>query len=130
MIPIVFINCKDVPFVDLIIKGEKQLETRTRNTLGGLVGRRVLLAETGHGKPVVKCYATIMDVVKVDSRSWWKNGQFRHMAKIPLHSKYDWATGTKCKWVYGLTDVVRVGPFIPKEGKRHGRVWMEYETDD
>ena len=63
MIPVLFINCSGEPFVDWIIDGLKQFETRTRNTLKTLLswalGRRILIAETGHGRPLVRCSAVI-----------------------------------------------------------------------
>lgn len=128
MIPIVFINCKDVPFVDLIISENKIFETRNRDTLGGLVGRRIYLAETGHGKPVVKCVAEIFKPTVVREKEWFQ--WFRESTCIPCGSKYDWKDDTKCKYLYPIGYVERVDPFIPKEGKRHGRVWMECETED
>ena len=128
MTPIVFINTKDVPFVDLIITGEKRYETRTRNTLGGLVGRRVLIAETGHGKPIVRCEATISMVwrmTKKDKALW--DSEIKEESCIPNNSEYDWKPNTTAKYAYLIEDVVPCSPFIPPEGKRHGRVWMEYE---
>lgn len=125
MTPIVFINTKDIPFVDYIITGEKKYETRTRNTLGGLDGRRVLLAETGHGKPIVRCWAKIKLWFATDSEWLWSH--LKEDACIPDGSKYDWNENTKLKWIYKIEDVEPISPFNPPEGKRHGRVWMEYE---
>ena len=131
MIPVVFINCKEVPFVDKIISGEKIFETRTRNMLGGLEGRRVFIAETGDCFPTVRCSAVIGSPMKILSREvWdqdeWEGCRFRQRACIPSGSKYDWQPDTKIKWVYSLMDVQEVMPFVPPEGKRHGRTWMEY----
>lgn len=126
MTPIVFINTKDIPFVDMIITEQKLFETRNRNTLGGLVGRRVLLAETGHGKPIVRCATTIARATRIDAKEWW-DFMFRESSCIPKGSKYDWNEKTKYKWLYTFGYVEPLNPFNPPEGKRHGRVWMEYE---
>ena len=135
MTPIVFINCDDVPFVDKIISGEKKFETRTRNMLGALSGRRVLIAETGrHCFPTVRCSATIGTPIKILTKDvWdqneWEGYRFRQRSCIPAGSKYDWKPDTKIKWIYSLIDVQEIMPFVPPEGKRHGRVWMEFEEE-
>lgn len=124
MLPIVFINCREYPFVYAIKCGLKLYETRTRNTLKSLIGKRVLIAETGHGKPVVKCLATIDSVIRVDRyRDWIK---YRKSCCIKPGSVFDWKHGTKCKCLYLLTDVQPVPEFTPPESVRHGRTWMEY----
>ena len=124
MIPIVFINCSDVPYVDKILSGEKLYETRSRNTLGQLVGKRVMIAETGHGKPVVRCTARIGTSHKITNPNVYD--LFRPDTCVPEGSKHDWTHDTKSKWFYLLKNVSPVTPFIPKEGPRHGRIWMEY----
>ena len=126
MMPVVFVNCKDTPFVDLIICGRKQFETRTKNTLGKLVGKRVLIAETGCGKPVVRCSAVISYAIPVNSQHSWE--MHRRRCGISSGSKYNWKPDTKVKWLYRLCGVVACYPFTPPEGIRHGRAWMEYEN--
>lgn len=128
MIPVVFINCKEIPFVDLIMQGKKIFETRNRNTLGALVGRRVLIAETGHGKPIVRCSAEFYNPTVVHEKQWWE--WFRESTCVTNGSKHDWNDNTKCKWLYPIGYVEPVYPFVVPEGKRHGRVWMEYDEDD
>ena len=59
MVPVVFINCSRIPFIDLIMARRKTMETRSRDTLRALVGQRVYLAETGHRRPVIRCSAII-----------------------------------------------------------------------
>ena len=126
MIPIIFINTQRYAFVDDIIEGRKKYETRCRNTLGSLVGHRVLIAETGHGKPVVRCSAVIKDHFVIDDPWIWD--RYRGTTRVPKGSKYDWQPETKVKHLYELTGVVACQPFVPPEGVRHGRVWMEYEN--
>lgn len=129
MLPIIFINCDKVPFVDAIISNRKHYETRTRNTLGRFLGEPVLIAETRHGrKPVVKAMAMIDQIVSVSTKEAWD--EYLDMAAIPAGSSYDWQPDTKIKWLYRLKDVFPVTmPFVPAEGRRHGRVWMEYNGE-
>lgn len=124
MIPVVFINCDAVPFLDRIAALDKIVETRTRNMLRALAGQHVLLAETHRGKrPLARCWATIGTPMAVRSREEWEH--WRQYACIPAGSKYDWQEGTTVKWLYPLLDVEPVTPFTLPEGVRHGRVWME-----
>ena len=124
MIPVVFINCRSIPFLDLIISGEKNIETRNRDTLRSVVetGNRVYLAETGNGRPVVRASAVICSGRPVDRIDW---ECVRKRTCVPVGSKYDWQPDTKAKYCYDLFDVRPVEPFTPPEGVRHGRVWME-----
>lgn len=124
MLPIIFVNCKKHPFVENIIGGLKQYETRTRNALGRFLGEPILIAETGHGRPVVKAYAVIDEIISVHTQEAWE--EYLEATWIPVGSSYDWQPNTKVKWLYHLKDVIPCTPFIPPEGRRHGRVWMEF----
>lgn len=126
MIPIVFINSRSVPFVSMIMEGKKIYETRSRNVLKMIFesGRRFMIAETGNGKPVVRCSARIRSVHTVYTPEAWET--FRTWHCVPSGSEYDWTDGTKKKVLYELYGVLPLAPFVPAEGKRHGRVWMEY----
>ena len=127
MMPVVFINCSRFPFIDWILTGEKTYETRTRNTLRSLVGTRVLLAETGKGKPVVRCSAVIRSAEKAEYLGVWN--LLREFHRVPEKSVYDWSFSRPGKWLYLLEEVRPVPvPFHPTEGVRHGRVWMETES--
>ena len=129
MIPVVFINCRKEPFVDDIIGGLKQYETRTRNTLGRFLGEPILIAETGHGRPIVKAYAVIDEIISVRSKEIWD--EYLECTWVPVGSSYDWQPGTKVKWLYHLKDVIPIAdPFTPPKGRRHGRVWMEYNNEE
>ena len=128
MTPVIFINCSRHPFVWLIANGYKTYETRTRNTLKSLLtwslGERILIAETGKGKPVVRCSAVIDHVKAVYTRSGWD--ELRPDTQVLVGSEYDWKPNTKVKWLYHLTDVQPVNAFtLPDSCKRHGRVWAE-----
>ena len=126
MTPIIFINCSAAPFIDDIISGKKKYETRTRDMLRRFVGQRVLLAETGSGRPVVRCSARIRYHSVITDRNYWTYF-LRKDACIPAGSRYDWQPDTRKKHIYCLEDVQPVSaPFPAPEGVRHGRVWMEY----
>ena len=126
MTPVIFINCKTFPFIWHIMTGTKKYETRTRNMLRRFLGDRVLLAETGHGKPVVRCSVKIDRIVEVFTEDAWL--PYIMDADISNGSKYDWQPDTKKKVLYHLTDVRPVEPFtLPDACRRHGRVWAEYE---
>lgn len=127
MVPIVFINCIEYPYVHAIMTGIKTFETRNRRTLEELVGERVMIAETGHGKPVVRCWATIGDSIRIEHYETWENLRCFH--RVPYSSHHEWNQDTKQKYLYPLIDVHEVKPFVPPEGKRHGRVWMEYSEN-
>ena len=124
MIPIVFINCSSAPFIDKIMNRSKVYETRSRNTLRNLVGKRVLLAETGKGKPLVRCSVVIRCGFPVESFHEWD--MFRDYTQVSPSSPFEWSETTKRKWLYELTDIRPVSPFVPADGIRHGRTWMEY----
>ena len=132
MTPVIFINCQGHPFVDDIIAGRKTYETRTRNTLKSLLqfalGECVLIAETGHGDPVVRCSAVIDHFGAVYTEDRWND--LRKVHAVPVGSEYDWNPDTKVKWLYHLTDVKTLAPFrLPKDCPRHGRVWAEYREE-
>lgn len=125
MIPIVYINCSSAPFVDYIMTRSKVFETRSRNTLKTLTGKRILIAETGNGhKSIVRCSARIRSAFPITSQYEWD--LFRDYTKVYPGSPFDWSDKTRCKWLYELEDIQPVPPFHPVDGIRHGRVWMEY----
>lgn len=131
MTPVLFINCKHEPFVDEIMAHLKQYETRTKNMLKTFLetylNERILIAETGHENPLVRCSAVIDHVVAVYTREKWE--EYLEATWVPCGSEYDWKPDTKVKYLYHLKDVRPVGePFrLPKSCRRHGRVWAEYE---
>ena len=124
-LPIVFINCKKYNFIFDILANRKQYETRNRNTLKKLVGRPILLAETGKSKrPIIKGLAYIDSVLRVDSIKQFE--QYRKACSIEKGSEFDYTSETKQKYLYHLSNVFTCEPVIAPEGIRHGRTWMEY----
>ena len=125
MIPVVGINSSSAPFMADIGAGRKRIETRNRNMLGGIVGRRVILAETKQGGYLAMYSVVIRSARPVTSREEWDRLRPLHM--VPEGSKYDWKPYTRVKWVYEITALRRLKPFMVPEGVRHGRTSMEYE---
>lgn len=129
MIPAIFINCSRHPFIRQIMDFDKLYETRTKNTMKKLMesylGERILLVETGNGDPIVRCSAVIDHIIAVYTQSEWEKYLPYTMT---AGTDYDWKPNTKVKWLYHLSDVQPVTPFIlPKSCRRHGIVWAEYE---
>ena len=127
MLPVVYINCRRNPFCDYILNGFKLYETRTRNMLGCLIGKRCLFCETGTGKyPKTRFYATIDSVIRIDSKEQFE--QYRKECCIRTGSDYDWTPETKCKYLYHLSDIIGEDeyPISFSKEHRHGRVWAEY----
>ena len=129
MTPVIFINCKEYPFIDQIISGRKWYETRTKDTLSRFAGQRVYLAETGKGHPVVKCSAVLHSPIKVVTAKEWEF-LYRNLSAIPNGCKYDWQPITTAKYCYYIDSIRPIQPAFVPEGKRHGRVWMEWEGGD
>lgn len=121
-LPIIFINCTLFPFIQWIIQGIKVYETRDKNTLKRYLGKTVYLCKTGGKEKVIYCKATIQGIVKVESKVYYE--KFRKDCCIVPGCKYDF-TG-KRKYLYLLTDIVPVNPFVPYEGKHNGYTSMEF----
>lgn len=121
MIPGIFINCTRAPFIALILLHLKRDETRTRDMLGALAGRRVALIETGGPAPIVRGYATIGPARRVS----YDDTRARDAAYImgtPYDIKPD---GTKV--FYRLTNVRPCRPYaLPADHVNHGRAWTEF----
>lgn len=119
---VLFINCHLFPFIDWIIKGLKLYETRNRNTLKSIIGKRLYIAETGkHKKPLVRCAAYIDNPVIIDSKKDFD--RYRRQTKIKKGSCFDFIPGNK-KYLYPLHDVQAIKPFfLPDNAVRHGRIY-------
>lgn len=126
----IYINCKETPFVDLIMEHRKVFETRTKNVFKGLFedgydGTNVALIETGKGVPMIKGIAQINRGCFVDSNTF--NKCIKSLARIDDGSKYD---SNKGKWCYPIVWVYKTRIFpLPKDVIRHGRSWCEFEVD-
>lgn len=127
MIPVLFINCDSSRYVSQIIEGSKRYETRNRRMLDQLIGKWVLIAESGKGrKPMVRAKAYIgHNVIRIESADDWE--WFRSSHRVPVGGVHDWKPDTKVKYLYELLHAEPVGMFIPRLGERHGRVWAELD---
>ena len=117
----VYINCRQQRFVDWILSGAKQDETRTRDVLRALVGQRVWLIETGRGAPVVRGSA----LVESSRRVPYADEAARRAAGIH-GTPYDIPRGGE-KVFYHLVDVRPVAHFpVPAARVNHGRSYTEF----
>ena len=122
---ILFVNCRLYPFVAWILDGLKTYETRNKNTLCSMIGKRVYLAQTGKGKrPVIYGSCIISSLVTVtDKRTY---NRYRKQAMIEKGSCYDFTGSTKKKCLYRLENPQRCEPFtMPENVVRHGRVYAQ-----
>lgn len=122
---VIGINSASAPFMADIGARRKPLETRGRNTLGRYVGQRVILAETRQGGYLAMYSAVLRSARPVRSREDWE--ALRPLHRVPEGNRYDWQEGTRVRWVYEITSLRRLRPFMVPEGVRHGRTCMEYE---
>lgn len=125
MTPAIFINCKEVPYIEKILAREKPDETRSRNVLGKFTGMRVLLVETGNGKPMVRGSVVVGESHPVRNRIAWDC--IRNRTHVPAGSRYDWKDSTQIKWLTPMLRPMMCEPFpLPADAVRHGRTWAEY----
>lgn len=113
-----------VHYAQLIAEGIKTIETRNRNMLKSLVGKRVAIVKTRRGKlPMIVGYVDI-------TGSWFcpinMYDQYRDQTLVPVGSSYD--VHGKGKWFYYLENAEECFPFpLPEDAVRHGLSWCEYE---
>lgn len=125
MTPAIFINCKEVPFIEKIFSRDKLFETRTKNVLRKFTGMRVLLVETGNGVPMVRGSVICGHPSAItDARAW---DTARSTTQVPVGSRYDWTKDTRIKWLTPMFSPLMCEPFpLPADAVRHGRTWAEY----
>ena len=121
----IYINCNHAQFIDLILSGAKPYETRKRNMLRNLIGKRVALIETGKGPAMIRGFATISSAERIN----FDNIDARKSARI-FRTAYD-IQPDGAKWFYKLSDVQNVDPFhSPADRVNHGRSWTEFTLPD
>ena len=118
----VYINCRLIPFIMLILAGVKHHETRTRDVFKALYGQRVALIETGRGPvPMVRGYATIGRPRRVP----YSDTDAREAAQI-LGTPYDIQPGAE-KVFYPLVRVRRCRPYpLLADHVNHGRSYCTF----
>ncbi len=127
----IYINEDEIPFAKLIAEGKKQLETRTRDMLGKLVGERVALVSTSKNRmPMIVGLATI--TAKQFVPDYLLDTQdARGLTYIPKGSKYDKYSYNKkaqCygKWCYVMRWPETFNPIpLTDNITRHGRSYCE-----
>lgn len=110
-----------------IASGIKTVETRSRNMLSALVGKRVAVVRTHRNSgPVIVGYVNVDRCEWVDRNALHKR-EWQERTLIPTGSEYD-CTG-KGKYCYFLSNAERLEPPIslPANAIRHGRSWCEWE---
>lgn len=112
-----------VRYAEAIVKGYKPIETRNRNMLASLVGKRVAVVRTRRGKnPMIVGYVDIMGAFFHDKE--WMHAH-RDLTLIPEGSKHDCVN--RGKWCYYLATPMTCKPFdLPKDAVRHGRSYCEF----
>ena len=112
-----------VHYAQAIVSGHKTIETRSKNMLSKLVGKRVAVIRTRHGKqPMVLGYVDVVGAARRNGK--WLNDN-RNLTLIPPGSKYD--TNSWAKWCYFLNSPEKCEPYpLPDEAVRHGRSWCEF----
>ena len=113
-----------IHYAQLIVDGVKTIETRSRDMLRPLVGKRVAIVRTRRGKvPMVVGYADISDSVFCPAHMY---NMYRYKTCVPEGSTYD--VRGKGKWFYYLVNAEKCDPFpLPQDSIRHGMSWCEYD---
>lgn len=120
----IFVNADgSVDYADAIVSRKKKVETRKRNMLKPLYGKRVAIVKTKRNtKPTVVGYATITCMFHYP-KEYLDN--IRDHTLIPEGSRYD--SDENGKWCYWMSWAEKCKPFLlPADAVRHGRSWCEF----
>lgn len=113
-----------------IVDGNKTIETRNRDMLSALVGKRVAIVRT-HRNSHPKSVPMVIGYVTIREKSFCKAEDFYKYFKEHLVSEgsaYD--CHGKGKWFYHLAGAEKCEPYpLPSSAIRHGRSWCEFEHD-
>ena len=123
----IFINEDVFPFAHAIADRRKPVETRNKNMLKNLYGKRVALISTRRGKlPTICGYATITCMFYYPAEYL---NNIRRDTLIPAGSKYDPKPGGG-KWCYWMSYPETCAEYtLPENAIRHGRSWCEFSID-
>lgn len=120
----IFVNeTNSMPYARLLAAGVKTIETRNRNMLSVLVGKRVAIVRTMRDRnPVVLGYVTITRSMFCNAEDF---GKYENQHFVQPTSKY--APNGRGKWFYFCEDAEKCVPFpLPANAVRHGRSWCEF----
>jgi hypothetical protein len=101
-------NCNDRQknWTNLILSGEKKVETRNSDSLASLVGKRVGVIQTGKGKAKLVGYVTISDVIQYKEEPRFRHDEPLH--RVPSDLKgFEWGGA---KFGYVLSNPARIEP--------------------
>lgn len=121
-------NGQEIDYIELIMQKLKSLETRNKDTLKALMGKRVALIDRAHkhnGKLLIRGFATIASSTTIDSKSQYERLQYAHL--VPPSSCYWWDECTKKKVMYKLTEPERALFELPELRTNHGRSYTEFD---
>lgn len=112
-----------MPYPFAICSGYKTIETRGKNMLSALVGKRVAVVRTKKGyQPVVIGYVDIIGAEFCKAEDFDKYYE-KHL--VQPGSKY--APNGKGKWFYHLANASFCARYpLPAYAVRHGRSWCEF----
>lgn len=113
--PAIYVHdTKETPYALQIVKGEKPIETRSRNVLKRFVGERVLVIRTRAGHK-----AEVIGAVTISCSGWldaYALDEQRNLTLIPKGSKYDCKQGGKwCYWLKNPTEYEKPCPLSDYE---------------
>ena len=112
-----------IHYASAMAAGYKTIETRSRDMLKNLVGKRVEIIRTHRGKNPV-----IVGSVDIVAKSFCKAEEFENYFNkhgVPPGSLY--APHGKGKWFYHLENAKACEPYpLPTDAIRHGRSWCEF----
>ena len=113
-----------IHYADLIVSGVKLFETRNRNMLSALIGKRVAIIRTRRGKKPV-----IVGQADIEYGYFFTAEEFdkcRDLTCIPEGSMYD--CHGKGKWLYKMGNPWKADTPVelPASAIRHGRSWCEF----
>lgn len=110
-----------------LVSGVKTIETRNKDMLHELVGKRVAIVKTRdrclpHYAPMVIGYVTIT------GKSFCKAEDFdKHFKEHLVSEASAYSCNGKGKWFYYVADAEECDPFtLPADAIRHGRSWCEF----
>ena len=123
----IFVNDNGcVHYAILLSRGVKTIETRNRDMLSALVGKRVAIVRTHREKsPHIVGYVTITRKEFCAAEDF---GKYENQHLVMPQSKYAPQNG-RGKWFYFCEDAEACEAYpMPKNAVRHGRSWCEWEA--
>ena len=91
-------------YADLILDGEKTLESRNRPTLKCYEGRRMGIIRTGEGRAKLIGYVTVGEGFRVSAEEFRKM-EDQHL--VPAYAEHDVEDEMHSKWLYPMLDPIR-----------------------